>query len=429
MGSERRHKRSTQRPQSPRSETTRRRIAAAAPLRSPRSPRLTSYLWPTALLLVLAGCQSESKPAVTAAAKPAAVKSPVKEAELTTVTLTPEAEKRLGIVTVAVERKRVQQTRTVGGEITPASGSRLSIVAPVAGALQPSGEVPAAGSVVSRGQPLFRLVPLQPSERDAAVDAQQAADSAAARRDMAANRARRADQLVRDGAGSRRSLEEAQADLAIAEAELKAARARAVLATQGGAAGGVSIEAPDTTVVEAVHVRERQTVSANTPLLDLVRLSPIWVRVPIYAGERDEIDRSAPARVVGLGEPATADGLVADPIPAPPSANASLASVDLYYRIANADRRFRPGERVSVRLARRSGVEGLVVPKAALLHDAYGGTWVYVARDAQVYARHRVAVTDVDGALAVLSQGPASGARVVTDGAAELFGVEFGAGK
>jgi membrane fusion protein, heavy metal efflux system len=46
-----------------------------------------------------------------------------------------------------------------------------------------------------------------------------------------------------------------------------------------------------------------------------------------------------------------------------------------------------------------------------------------------VYSRQRVVVTDVSGPLAVLSQGPAEGMRVVTDGAAELFGVEFGAGK
>jgi RND family efflux transporter MFP subunit len=387
-------------------------------------------LWPAAFLLAFGACQDRPTPqAPAAAAKPASVKSPVKEAELTTVTLTPEAEKRLGVVTVAVERRSVQQTRTVGAEIAPASGALVAIVAPVAGALQPAGTVPVAGSLVSKGQPLFRLVPLQPSERDAGVDAQQAADSAAARRDMAANRARRAEQLVRDGAGSRRAVEEAQADLAIAEAELKAARERAALATQGGAAGGVGIEAPDSAVVQAVHARERQTVAAGTPLLDLVRLSPVWVRVPIYAGEAGDIDRSASARVVGLGEPATAEGLLAEPIPPPPSANASLASVDLYYRIANSDRRFRPGERVSVRLARRGGVEGLVVPKAALLHDAYGGTWVYVARDAQVFVRQRVAVADVNGPIALLSQGPAPGARVVTDGAAELFGVEFGAGK
>ena len=88
---------------------------------------------------------------------------------------------------------------------------------------------------------------------------------------------------------------------------------------------------------------------------------------------------------------------------------------------------------MSVRLTRRSEVSAkaaaLVVPKAALLHDAYGGTWVYVARDPQVYARVRVVVADIIGNLAVLTIGPPVNARVVTDGAAELFGVEFGVGK
>lgn len=107
--------------------------------------------------------------------------------------------------------------------------------------------------------------------------------------------------------------------------------------------------------------------------------------------------------------------------------------------MSNTGQRFRPGERVSVRLTRRdsatglgagaSAKAGLVVPKAALLHDAYGGTWVYVARDPQVYARVRVVVTDIIGNLAILSVGPPVHARIVTDGAAELFGVEFGVGK
>jgi len=69
------------------------------------------------------------------------------------------------------------------------------------------------------------------------------------------------------------------------------------------------------------------------------------------------------------------------------------------------------------------------VPAAALLHDAYGGTWVYVAREPGVYSRVRVAVADISAGMALLRSGPPVGARVVTDGAAELFGVEFGAGK
>jgi RND family efflux transporter MFP subunit len=382
-----------------------------------------------AVCLALAGCGTEAPPAATPA-KAATVTAPVKEAQLTTVTLTPDAERRLAIVTVAVEQRAVPRSRTVGGEIMAPSGTALGITAPVAGTLQGAQAIPAAGSPVTRGQTLFRLIPIQPSERDAAVDAQQAVDTSTARRDAASLKVARAERLVKDGSVSRRSLEEAQAELAVAEAELKAARNRVALATRGGTStGGVNIEAPESAIVQNVHVRDGQAVAAGALLLELVRLDTIWVRVPVYAGEAGAIDTSAPADVLRLGEAGDAPGVPSQPITAPPSANASTAGVDLYYALANPGARFKPGERVAVRLPRRDAETGLVVPKAALLHDAYGGTWVYVAKGSQVYARERVVVADITGANAVLAQGPAVGARVVTDGAAELFGVEFGAGK
>ena len=380
------------------------------------------------LCVSLAGCGREG-PTADPIAKPATVAAPVKEAQLTTVTLSEDAERRLAIKTESVTRRAVPRTRTMGGEIMAPSGAALAITAPVAGTLQPS-EVPAAGSGVTRGQTLFRLVPIQPSERDAAVGAQQAVDIATARRDAAALRVQRAERLVKDGSGSRRALEEAQSDLAVAEAELKAARDRGALATRSGTStGGVDIDAPDTAIVQNVHVRAGQAVAAGAILIELVRLDSVWVRVPIYSGEAAAIDTGAPAEVLMLGEAADAAGRTARPIAAPPSANAMTAGVDLYYALPNPGNRFRPGERVAVRLPRRETETGLVVPKAALLHDAYGGTWVYVAGQPHVYARQKVVVADITGALAILSQGPAEGARVVTDGAAELFGVEFGAGK
>jgi cobalt-zinc-cadmium efflux system membrane fusion protein len=381
----------------------------------------------TAAWIISSACSGSAEPAKSAA--PATVASPVKESDLTSVTLTPEAEKRLGIAIVPVERKPVTRNRLVGGEITAPSGAQIAITAPAAGTLQ-DGEIPRAGTVVSRGQTLFRLVPLQASERDARVDAEEALETARARQVAAAAKARRAEQLLKDGAGSRRAMEEAQAELAIAEAEVKAAAERVALASRSNATtGGVRIDAPDRAVVQAVHVTGGQTVAASAPLVDLVRIDTAWVRVPIYAGESADIDVSAPARVLRLGEPETSDGLLANPIPAPPSADATAAAVDLYYSFSNREQRFRPGERVSIRLPRRGRGEALVVPKAALLHDAYGGTWVYVATELRKFSRHRVIVVDVVGDLAILSRGPAQGTRVVTDGAAELFGTEFGTGK
>jgi cobalt-zinc-cadmium efflux system membrane fusion protein len=381
------------------------------------------------LCLAIGGCGGDAPP-TEPAAKPAIVAAPVKEAQLTTVTLSEDAEKRLAIKTEAVAQRAVPRTRTIGGEIVAPSGTALAITAPVAGTLQAASAIPTAGLSVVRGQTLFRLVPIQPSERDAAVDAQQAVDTATARRDAVILKVQRAERLVKDGSVSQRSLEEAQAELAVTEAELNAARERVALATRGGASsGGVVIEAPETATVQNVHVRAGQTVAAGTPLIDLVRLTTVWVRVPVYAGEANHIDTSSPVDVQVLGGAADAAGVTAQPIPAPPSANATTAGVDLYYSLPNPNNRFRPGERVAVRLPRRESETGLVVPKAALLHDAYGGTWVYVVREPRVYVRQRAVVADITGNLAVLSQGPAPGARVVTDGAAELFGVEFGAGK
>jgi membrane fusion protein, heavy metal efflux system len=381
------------------------------------------------LCLAIAGCGGDAPPAQSAA-KPATVTAPVKEAQLTTVTLSEDAERRLAIKMETVAQRAVPRTRTIGGEIMAPSGTALAITAPVAGTLQATAAVPTAGLPVLRGQTLFRLVPIQPSERDATVDAQQAVDTTTARREAAVLKVQRAERLVKDGSVSRRTLEEAQAELAVVEAELKAARERVALATRSGtSSGGVLIAAPEAATVQNVHVRAGQTVAAGTPLIDLVRLATVWVRVPVYAGEARAIDTNAPADVQPLGESTDAPGVTAQPIAAPPSANASTAGVDLYYSLANLDNRFRPGERVAVRLPRRESETGLVVPKAALLHDAYGGTWVYVVREPRVYVRQRVVVADITGSLAVLSQGPAAGARVVTDGAAELFGVEFGAGK
>ena len=378
---------------------------------------------------LLPGCGGAEAPANSTPA--ATVTAPVTEAELTTVRITPEAVQRLGVTTVLVEVRAMAKSRSVGGEIMAPVGAVTVVSAPVAGTLAAPGGVPRAGGVVTAGQLLFRLVPIQPADRDALVDAQRALDTATARHTAAAARVSRADQLARDGAGSQRALEEAQAELAMAEADLAGGRARVTSAgSTGTSAEGLLLEAPEAAVVQAVYVTAGQAVAAGTPLLELVQLDTVWVRVPLYAGELGNVDTAQPARVLPLGSPADdGGGIEAQPVTAPLSADAGTATVDLYYALPNPGRRFRPGERVSVRLPQAETATSLVVPEAALLHDAYGGTWVYEAVEPGVYVRQRVSVVDIVGDAAVLSFGPAPGTPVVTDGAAELFGVEFGAGR
>jgi hypothetical protein len=70
-----------------------------------------------------------------------------------------------------------------------------------------------------------------------------------------------------------------------------------------------------------------------------------------------------------------------------------------------------------------------VVPYSAVLYDKDGDTWAYTNPEPRVFVRAPIVVDRVQGASAYLSQGPPAGTAVVTVGAAELFGVEFGVGE
>jgi hypothetical protein len=67
-----------------------------------------------------------------------------------------------------------------------------------------------------------------------------------------------------------------------------------------------------------------------------------------------------------------------------------------------------------------------VIPYDAVLYDADGGTWTYTSPNPLVYQRADIRVARIDGVSAVLTTGPPAGTRVVTAGATEIWGVEYG---
>lgn len=74
----------------------------------------------------------------------------------------------------------------------------------------------------------------------------------------------------------------------------------------------------------------------------------------------------------------------------------------------------------------KQGGARLVIPYASLFYGPTGDTWTYVESKARTYERAPVEVDHIDGNLVYLTDGPRSGTSVVTQGAAELFGVETG---
>ena len=72
------------------------------------------------------------------------------------------------------------------------------------------------------------------------------------------------------------------------------------------------------------------------------------------------------------------------------------------------------------------GAPAKVLPYAAVLYDANGDTWTYTNPEPLVFVRHKISIDRVDGESAILAEGPDAGTKVVTVGAAELIGTEFG---
>jgi hypothetical protein len=323
-------------------------------------PRPILFLAP---LLALPSCGSEPAPSQTPPAKTEAV---AHESDLLKLTLTREAQARLGIVTVRVGSGSASATRDTSGEIVVPAGA---------------GGVP-TNSVSNLAQLGTQQV---------------AADGEVARSRAQVGLARialgRAEALVREEAGSIRGRDEAAAALATAQAAADAAIAQRRLL-------GPAIQS-------------------------LGNQSTLWVRVPVFGTDVAAIERGRGATVRPLGENGTLRA--ARTVQAPPSANAVAGTVDLYFALDNRDRAYRIGQRVGVTLPMTGATSsGLSVPTSAIVRDINGGEWVYAKTAPDSYVRQRIEVALTQGDRAILSRGLSNGAEVVTVGAAELFGTEFG---
>ena len=388
-----------------------------------------SVLILSAALLTLA-CRGEEAPKAAAATPPAKVSGPVKETELNAVTLTPETETRLAVKVEAVARKPVPNVRVLGGEVMVPPGQTIDVAAPVAGTIVTGSSVPSAGRSVRRGDTLFRIVPLLPADRDLRITVERDLATARAALDAARAKAARAERLFQDGSGSRRALEEAQAELATAQAWYTAAQERltSVNRSHVNQANELLVTAPIDGVVASVAAGPGQTVAASSSLAQLTSLGRLWVKVPVYAGDARELNLDQGASILTLDQPPDAAGLHARRVAAPPSATPAASAIDVMFELPSGAP-LQPGERVLARLVGRAGQEANIVPVSALLHDINGGTWVYEKTGDHMFARRRVEIAHTAGDVAVLARGPQIGAMVVTVGAAELYGIEFGGGK
>jgi cobalt-zinc-cadmium efflux system membrane fusion protein len=219
--------------------------------------------------------------------------------------------------------------------------------------------------------------------------------------------------------------------LRLAQTELEAARSKLeqIERTPVSTDVSIAIPTPNKGILRNVFIAEGQMVSAGTALYEVAQLDPVWIRTPVYSGDVGALEQKSSAMVRPINAKAERKGQAAAPVAAPPSADPLSGTINLFYRLANPDLALRPGELVKVSIPLRGEDECLQIPYQAILYDINGGTWVYEKTGSYTFARRRVAVGGISGDTACLSEGAESGTVVVTDGAAELFGTEFGAGK
>ena len=385
------------------------------------------YLCLISALITVWGC-TKSQP-------PATVQNAVKETDLTTVILTPAAETRLGIELAAVEVRSIEKNRTYGGEVVSISGRSITVNAPLSGTLllPENGLVPTAGKQITASEPIYRLLLALP--RQDFLTVREEVDLRQADYELAKKTVKRAQQLLDDKAGSLKELEQAQSQLSRAMASLKVAKTRMELLEKGeidSADEGLSsllVRSPIDGIIQKVHVSPGQTVTASQAMVEITSINPVWIKVPVYVGDLTSIDSNKPAKVHNLGDFAAVETQPAEPVVASFTADPQSVTVDIFYELPNTDFSYRPGQKVSVTINLKVSEQTLVVPYSSILYDMYGGTWVYENTKPQKYVRRRIELLHVLDGLAVLSRGPTVGAKVVSAGAAELFGTEFGVGK
>jgi RND family efflux transporter MFP subunit len=406
-----------------------------------------------ALLCGVVGCKPQAKQSAEKSIAPATIAQIADEQKLNTIVLTEAAERRLGLTTARAERKPISRHRTFGGELTLPVGASIIVSAPVAGTLlAPAGasETPVVGAKVVHRQPVFKLLPLLATERSvlspgerirfaeaknaistARVDAQGQVRQAEVQVEAARIALERAQRLLREQAGTARAVDDAQAQLSLAQKGLDAAMSRKKLVDEidleddPAKLRPLAIESPRDGLLRSLQAAAGEVVASGAPLFEVIDVTKLWVRVPIYIGETTDLDAAAPVKVT-LEQQLEAAPVMAQPIAAPPTATATASSVDWYYAVDNPTGQLRPAQRVDVAIKLRQPADALVVPWSAVIHDIQGGTWVYQQTEPRTYVRRRVLLRYVEGGQAVLERGLTVDASVVTTGAMELFGAEFG---
>lgn len=385
------------------------------------------------------------------ASVPAVKVTPGGASSAATLELSEQAVTRLGLRVEPVEELEVASHARISGEVVLPPEERLELRAPFAALVHIDPALPRPGGTVESGQILVRLEPRLAPEAGRALVFQDLQAEALAR-ELVLLRTRSAGELelaearlvatrqtyeraramAEAQAGSARTRDEAEAGLHESEAALASARGVAAALEHARVDGvlpapqALVLVAPRRARLAALEVVDGQLVVAGTACLRLDGIERLLLRVPVPSSRSATLATAATARLAAADGSTLATALA---LVAPPSADFARDTVDLWFEFAPPLPSLAPGQRVTVELETRQRALRRSVPFPALLFDVQERAWVYVSAGGTSYRRQPVEYERVEDGRAYFTRGPEVGANVVTVGAAELYGIEFGAGK
>lgn len=348
------------------------------------------------------------------------------------VTLPLEAQFLLGLGTQRATERELTTRLRVTGRVTAPPGAHVTLTWPHAARVEiaPDTLGPAAGGAASfprigqrveKGQVLAQLVELADPGDRASLRAERLRASGEIRASEARVRALRQDRDRKRQLGelvSQQELADAEAALAVALAELDAARATVLALNEDGPVLRLPLVAPTAGIVASVSATPGTFVAADAPIITLVDSSVLWVEARVFETDLARVVPGAPAVVTSDTRPGV--DLVARPIGDAPTVDPTTRTRTLLFSLDGSEGLL-IDQWVGVDLAAGAPVRAPVVPTAALV-DIDGRPVVWVKAGAERFEPRGVAVLATEGAWVAVRGDLHAGERVVVAGAAFLRG-------
>lgn len=354
----------------------------------------------------------------------------VNENQFNQVALSSNAIKKLGLDVQEIRLAKALSSKLYPAQIGYAPQALTHYITPFSGYVELNAKLH-LGDQVKAGQTLFKIKPVVTPETrlslltnlsDTEGQLKSSHEQVEANR-LVFNRAR---QLLLQHVGSQKNVDDAQANLAIAETNFNTIKQKQSLLKQAvadGASGVYEIKAAKEGVITHLNFTSGQLLGAGSQLMDIGSTNQLLVTVFVpqaqinnlqlndaWIADRDISNKEIPLKKILL----------------PPEADLQTGLRKVIYAASHMGE-LAAMQKISVNILEREPTQMVLgLPCSAIVLDMYGGEWIYLKEDKTHFRRERVFVSDNTSHTCVVNKPHLQGRFVVSHGAQELFALETG---